>query len=122
MGTEQKKSLKLAFGIISFDCQLFIRVILQVMSNTPLRELLEQLIEGEWGFPHSSVSKSSACNEGDRVQFLDQEDPLEKERAICSSILAWSTPWTEKPGRLPSMGSQESDTIATKATIIIEDD
>ena len=40
MGTEQKKPLKLAFGIISFDCQLFIKVILQVMSNTPFRELL----------------------------------------------------------------------------------
>ena len=122
MGTEQKKSLKLAFGIISFDCQLFIKVILQVMSNTPFRELLEQLIEGEWGFPHSSVSKSSACNEGDQVQFLAQEDPLEKERAICYSILTWSTPWTEKPGRLQSMRSQESDTKATKTTIIIEDD
>ena len=88
MGTEQKKPLKLAFGIISFDCQLFIKVILQVMSNTPFRELLEQFIEDEWGFPHSSVSKSSACNEGDRVQFLGQEDPLEKEMAIRSSILA----------------------------------
>ena len=88
MGTEQKKSLKLAFGIISFDCQLFTKVILQVMSNTPFRELLEQFIEDKWGFPHSSVSKSSACNEGDWVQFLGQEDPLEKEMSIRSSILA----------------------------------
>ena len=120
MGTEQKKSLKLAFGVISFDCQLFIKVILQVMSKIPFRELLEQLIEDEWGFPHSSVSKSFACNEGDRVHFLGQEDPLEKEMAICSSILAWSIPWTEEPGSLRSMGSQ--DTIATKTTITIEDE
>ena len=36
------------------------------------------------------------------VQFLGQEDPLEKEMAIHSSILAWEIPWTEKPGRLHS--------------------
>ena len=41
-----------------------------------------------------------------RVWSLDQEDPLEKEMAIHSSILAWRIPWTEKPSRLQSMGSQ----------------
>ena len=40
------------------------------------------------------------------VQFLGQEDPLEKGRATHSSILAWRMPWTEKPGGLLSMGSQ----------------
>ena len=42
------------------------------------------------------------------MQFrsLGQEDPLEEERATHSSILAWKTPWTEEPGRLQSMGSQ----------------
>ena len=44
------------------------------------------------------------------VQFLGREDPLEKEMATHSSILAWRIPWTEEPGRLLSMGSQESDT------------
>ena len=44
------------------------------------------------------------------VRFLGQEDPLEKEMATHSSILTWRTPWTEEPGRLQSMGSQESDT------------
>ena len=44
------------------------------------------------------------------VQFLGWEDPLEKEMATHSSILAWRIPWTEEPGRLQSMGSQESDT------------
>ena len=43
------------------------------------------------------------------VRFLGQEDPLEKEMAIHSSILAWKISWTEEPGRLQSMGSQESD-------------
>ena len=41
-----------------------------------------------------------------RVRFLGQEDPLEKEMTIHSSILAWEIPWTEEPGRLQSMGSQ----------------
>ena len=41
-----------------------------------------------------------------QVQCLGQEDPLEKEMATLSSILAWKTPWTEEPGRLQSMGSQ----------------
>ena len=40
------------------------------------------------------------------VQSLGQEDPLEKEMAIHSSILAWRIPWTEKPSRLQSMGPQ----------------
>ena len=44
------------------------------------------------------------------VQFLGWEDPLEKEMAIHSSILAWRIPWTEEPGGLQSVGSQESDT------------
>ena len=44
------------------------------------------------------------------VQSLGQEDPLEKEMAIHSSILAWKIPWTEEPGGLQSTGSQESDT------------
>ena len=40
------------------------------------------------------------------VQSLGQEDPLEKEMATHSSILAWRIPWMEEPGGLQSMGSQ----------------
>jgi len=40
------------------------------------------------------------------VQSLGPEDPLEKEMATHSSILAWRIPWTEEPGRLQSMGLQ----------------
>ena len=46
-----------------------------------------------------------------RVRFLGWEDPLEKEMATYSSILAWRISQIEEPGRLQSMGSQESDTI-----------
>ena len=42
-------------------------------------------------------------------QFQGQEDPLEKEMATHSSILAWRIPWTEEPSRLQSMGSEELD-------------
>ena len=40
------------------------------------------------------------------VRSLGQEDPLEKEMATHSGILAWKMPWMEKPGRLQSMGWQ----------------
>ena len=39
------------------------------------------------------------------VRYLGWEDPLEKEMAAHSSIVAWKIPWTEEPGRLQSMGS-----------------
>ena len=45
-----------------------------------------------------------------RVRFLGPEDPLEKDMATHSSVTARRIPWTEEPGRLQSMGSQESDT------------
>ena len=40
------------------------------------------------------------------IPSLGQEDPLEKEMATLSSILAWRIPWTEEPGELQSMGLQ----------------
>ena len=51
-----------------------------------------------------------------RVQSLGQEDLLEKEMATHSSILAWKIPWTEKPGRLQSMGSQGRTRLSDSAT------
>ena len=44
-----------------------------------------------------------------QVLSMGQENPLEKEMATHSSILAWEIPWTEQPGGLQSMGLQESD-------------
>ena len=60
------------------------------------------------GFPQSE--KNLPAMQETWVQFLDQEDPWEKEMAIHSSILSWRIPWTEEPGGLQSTGSQESDT------------
>ena len=62
------------------------------------------------------VVKNLPANEGDirdTIPSLGQEDPLQEEMAIQSSILGWRTPWTEEPGGLNPWGSKESDT--TKA-------
>jgi len=53
--------------------------------------------------------KNLSAMQETQVRSLGWEDPLEKEMAIQSSILAWRIPWTEEPGRLQSMGSKESD-------------
>ena len=45
-----------------------------------------------------------------RIQSLGLEDPLEREMATHASILSWRIPWTEEPGRLQPMGTQELDT------------
>ena len=48
-----------------------------------------------------------------RIQSLGQEDPLEKGMATHCNILAWRVPWTEEPGRLQSMGSDNHDGVIT---------
>ena len=67
------------------------------------------------GFKTSSLTAKLVKNlpavQESWVRSLGREDPLEKEMATHSSILAWRMPWTEEPGRLQSMGPQESDTI-----------
>ena len=53
--------------------------------------------------PNNSVHKESTCNvghRGDMGSIRGQEDPLDKEVATYSSILAWEIPWTEEAGRL----------------------
>ena len=52
-------------------------------------------------FPDNLVVKNPPAMQETRVQFLGWEDPLEKEMATNSSILAWEILWTEEPGRLP---------------------
>ena len=58
------------------------------------------------GFPGGSAVKNLPAMQETWVQSLGQEDPLEKGMALHSSILAWSIPWREEPGRLQSMGLQ----------------
>ena len=58
------------------------------------------------GFPGGSEVKTLPAVQEMWVQSLGQEGPLEKAMVTHSSILAWEIPWTEEPGRLQSMGSQ----------------
>ena len=50
--------------------------------------------------------KNPPAKQETKVRFLGQEDPLEKEMATHSSILAWEIPWTEELGGLQFMGWQ----------------
>ena len=59
-----------------------------------------------WGFLVAQTVKNLPPKQETWVQSLSREDPLEKEMATHSSIVAWRIPWTEKPGGLQPMGSQ----------------
>ena len=52
------------------------------------------------------------------IQSLSQEDPLEKEMATHSSILAWRIPWTEEPGS--PWGCRQSDTTEQRTLLLVE--
>ena len=70
-----------------------------------------------WAFPCSSGVKNPPAMQKIWVWSLGGEDPLEKEMATHSSVLAWEIPWTEEPGRLQSMGLQRvGHDLVTKHT------
>jgi len=62
------------------------------------------------GFSGGSVLKNPPIRQKTLVQCLGREDPLEKEMATHSSIVALEIPWTEEPGGLWFMESQKSQT------------
>ena len=68
--------------------------------------MIKRWIERIEGFPSDSVVKNLPAVLETWVQSLGQEDPLEKEMATHSSILAWTIPWAEEPGGLQSMELQ----------------
>ena len=76
---------------------------------TPQMDVLTFFWKVPW-YPGGSDGKASACNVGELGSIpglgksLSCEDPLEKELATHSSILAWKIPWTEEPGGLQAMG------------------
>ena len=61
------------------------------------------------GLPSGSGVKNLPAMQETWVQSLGQQDTLEKEMATHSSIFTWKIPWTEEPGGLQSMVSQDSD-------------
>ena len=75
--------------------------------KTPSKSIMPDVPQG---FPGGSVVKNLPVMQEMGVPSMSQEDPLEKEMRIHSSILAWAMPGTEEPGGLQSMGSQKSQT------------
>ena len=122
-----------ANGIISFlwliSIPLWASLVTQSVKNLPaMQETLiqslgqEDLLEDRLptpvflGFPCGSAVKESAHNGVGLGSIPGWEDPLEKEMATHSSILAGRIPRIEEPGRLQSMGLQESDTTERPST------
>ena len=89
------------------------RKVLRQGITTLFRKLTDRE-DGGLGFPKglpkasllAQAVKNLPAMQENLVRSLGREDPLEKEMAIHSSILAWRIPWTEEPGWLQSMGSQ----------------
>ena len=71
----------------------------------PSLRLCVQILKNK-GFPDGSVVKNLPSKQETWARSLDQEDPLEKEMATHSTLLAWEIPQTEGPGGLQSTGSQ----------------
>ena len=63
-----------------------------------------------WAYQVAELVKNPPAMQETYVQSLGWEDPLEKEMATLSSILAWRIPWTEEPGKLQSTGVTKSQT------------
>ena len=66
------------------------------------------MIESDWASLVAQAVKKLRVMQETQIRSLGQEDPLEKEIATHSSILAWKIPWMEEPGRVQSMGSQRA--------------
>ena len=70
---------------------------------------LSYLLPGGWAVKNSLAVQETACNTGDPGLLPGLEDPMQKEMATHSSILAWRIPWMEEPAGLQSMGLPELD-------------
>ena len=69
-------------------------------------------VKHQMGFPGDSVVKNLPAVQEAQVQSLGLEDPLEKEMATHSSILAWEIPWTEESDGLQPMSSQSQTQLS----------
>ena len=71
-----------------------------------LSSKVNSVLSQAWASLLAQMVKSLPAMQETWIQSLGHEDPLEKGMVTHSSILAWRIPWTEEPGRLQSMGSQ----------------
>ena len=91
------------------ECFILLFTINKNITQISILLLLLFLSNNIRDFPGDSVVRNSSANAGDARDLgwiPGLEDPLEKEMATYSSILAWKIPWTEEPGGLQSMGLQ----------------
>ena len=72
--------------------------------------LFFSILSSSWASLAAQMVKNLPVMQQTRVQSLGWEDPLEKEMVTHSSTLARRIQWTEEPGKLQSIGLQESDT------------
>ena len=88
---------------------IYISLMLSAMGHSHIK--IRPLSARVWGSSLiAQLIKNLSARQETRVRFLGWEDPLEKEMATHSSILAWRIPWREEPGGLQSMGLQSSQT------------
>ena len=78
---------------------------LRCQMRSPITSRVRSHIQG---FPSAAVVKNLPAMQETQVRSLGGKDPLEKGMATHCSVVAWRIPWTEKPSRLQSMGSQTS--------------
>ena len=88
----EHSSWKICFPYLSYNfLYLFLLIIILLLMS-------------KWAFLVAQTVKNLPAGRETWVQFLGQEDPLEKVMATHSSILVWRIPWTEDPSGLQSMG------------------
>ena len=93
--------------------------VLEAVKKKVLFVLYKDVFELPWV---AQLVKNPPAMQETPVPFLGREDPLEKEMATHSSVLAWKIPWTEETSRLESMGSQRvgHDLVTKQHQKIIE--
>ena len=97
---------------LKLSCGLLFSVLLQRLSALcftvllPPHSHLGELVPQTQMYLLAQTVKTLPAMQETWVQCLGREDPLEKEMATHSSVLAWEIPWTEEPGGLQSPGSQ----------------
>ena len=95
------------FDIFPFHFPLYIaKGLIKNYSLIHLKTCSSLYDDEHLGSPGGSVVVNPPTKQETRVLSLGWEDPLEKDVATHSNILAWRIPWTEEPGGLQSMGSQ----------------
>ena len=104
----QKKNTGLV-GEMRLRAQHSIPKLNTVVNKTTTTTFMKSVMLFFYTFSGGSVVKNLPAMQEMQVWSLGQEDPLKKEMAIHSSILAWEIQWTMVPGGLQSMKSQESD-------------